>query len=208
VKLWDLTAGKLMQDLDLHRGPVSSIAFHPKEYLMATGSADKTARLWSLELFRCIGTTELASTSVQAVRFHADAQSILRASQDALHVFPTDAMATPIDAIDTGWGDIQDMRLCLPEERLMVVSGEGSQLRLWAADVRKREGNPTKGPVVGGHRMHTAVGNAQHTKPQPAPDSQRVERNITAPDKMMQVESSSSKATRKGEEELSLFFPQ
>jgi len=39
--LWDITAGKLLHELRDHTGPLTCMGFHPKELLMATGSADR-----------------------------------------------------------------------------------------------------------------------------------------------------------------------
>jgi len=171
VKLWDLTAGKLMKDLDLHKGPITSLAFHPKEYLLATGSADRTMKLWSLESFRCAGTTEIVSTSVQAVKFYVEESAVLCASNDSLRVFPTDGLSTPVDTIDVDWRGLQDMRLCLPEEKIMGVSTEGTQLGIWVADLQKGQvigrgpvGNaPGRLPVRGGSNSYVPA------KPQAPP---------------------------------------
>ena len=45
IKIWDLAAGKLLIDLKQHTGPVNSIEFHPSEYLLASGSSDRSALL-------------------------------------------------------------------------------------------------------------------------------------------------------------------
>ena len=42
VKLWDLTAGKQMEDFTKHSGEITSLDFHPSEFLLAVGSADRT----------------------------------------------------------------------------------------------------------------------------------------------------------------------
>lgn len=34
MKLWDLTAGKLMKEFFLHKGPITHIDFHPDEYFI------------------------------------------------------------------------------------------------------------------------------------------------------------------------------
>ncbi|CAH1443076.1 unnamed protein product [Lactuca virosa] len=44
VKIWDLTAGKL-----LHEGHIKSMDFHPIEFLLATGSSDRTVKFWLSE---------------------------------------------------------------------------------------------------------------------------------------------------------------
>ncbi|KAK9115464.1 hypothetical protein Sjap_014411 [Stephania japonica] len=55
-QLWDLTAGKLLHDFKYHEGQVQCIDFHPHEFLLATGSADRTVKFWDLETFELIGS--------------------------------------------------------------------------------------------------------------------------------------------------------
>merc|ERR1719305_1455562 len=128
-----------MKDLDLHKGAITSLAFHPKEYLLASGSNDRTMKLWSLETFKSVGSTDLGSSSVQAVKFYVEEQAVLSASHDALRVYPTDSLTNPIDVIDVDWRGLQDMRLCLPEEKLIGISTDGPQLGIWVADLQKKE---------------------------------------------------------------------
>lgn len=159
VKIWDLTAGKLMRDLDTHKGPITSLAFHPKEYLLATGSADRTMKLWSLENFKNVGSTDISSSSVQAVKFYVEEQAVLAASHDSLKLFSTDSLSTPLDTIDVDWRGLQDMRLCLPEEKLIGVSTEGSQLGIWVADLQRREAGAVR-PIGGSYARPNARSSA------------------------------------------------
>ncbi|CAA7042935.1 unnamed protein product [Microthlaspi erraticum] len=48
-QLWYWIAGKLLHEL-------KSLDFHPHEYLLATGSADKTVKFGDLETFKLIGS--------------------------------------------------------------------------------------------------------------------------------------------------------
>lgn len=42
--MWDLTAGKVIHTFDTHKAPVTALAFNPNEFLMASGSEDRTVR--------------------------------------------------------------------------------------------------------------------------------------------------------------------
>jgi WD40 repeat protein len=57
-----------------HSGPVSSVAFHPTAPLLATGSLDKTAKLWQLNYQTLSNSTCVASLGhmkyVNSVAFH------------------------------------------------------------------------------------------------------------------------------------------
>jgi len=160
VKIWDLTAGKIMQTLAVHKGPITTVAFHPKEYLLATGSTDRTMQLWSLETFQVVGSSELYSSPVQVVKFYVEEQAVLSASQDSLRLYPLDGFAGPVppqDTIEVDWRGLQDMRLCFPEEKLIAITAERSQLGIWVADLQKHETGISKcGGVNGYGRLHTA----------------------------------------------------
>jgi len=137
VKIWDLTAGKLMRDLDEHRGPITSLAFHPKEFLLASGSSDRTMKLWSLETFNMRAGTELGPSAIQAVKFWAEEKCVLCASHEALRVYGQDALNAPLDEVPADWRNLQDCRLCLPEEKLLAISTEGSQYGIWVTDLKR-----------------------------------------------------------------------
>lgn len=53
-------------------------------------------------------------------------------------------------------GGLQDMRLCLPEEKLIGISTEGSQLGIWVADLQKREAGAVK-PAGGNYSRPSAT---------------------------------------------------
>ena len=50
-----------------HKGPVTSVQFHPKEFLLATGSSDRTAMLWDLERFEVIFQTAPEANGIRSV---------------------------------------------------------------------------------------------------------------------------------------------
>ena len=86
-QLWDLTAGKLLNDYSLHTGPVTCTTFHPNEFLLASGSADRwgnfqakliylslmisvfsTVKFWDLEPpYQLVSSSSPASSRVGSV---------------------------------------------------------------------------------------------------------------------------------------------
>jgi WD40 repeat protein len=69
-----------------HSGHVTSVAFHPSAPLLATGSDDKTVRLWLLSpdnsAATCVATLEGHFDSVTSVAFHPTAPLLATGSGD------------------------------------------------------------------------------------------------------------------------------
>ena len=86
VKLWDLTAGKLMHDFTAHEGDITSVDYHPSEFLLATGSTDRTVKFWDLETFDMIASTQPETTPIRSISFTPDGKALLSATQDSLKV--------------------------------------------------------------------------------------------------------------------------
>jgi WD40 repeat protein/uncharacterized caspase-like protein len=56
VTLWDLSRGREQWSRQLHAKPVQAIAFSPDGELIATGSDDKTIRLWRVDTGQAVAT--------------------------------------------------------------------------------------------------------------------------------------------------------
>ena len=86
IKLWDLTAGKLLKELPCHDGPVTCIEFHPSELLVATGSADRSVKFWDLETFELVDTAGPEATGVRSMLFTPDGSTLLSGTAEFLKV--------------------------------------------------------------------------------------------------------------------------
>ena len=60
-QIWDLQAGKEMHTLEGHRGGVLRVRFHPKEFLVASCSEDRTVRQWDVEAGKAMQHTTKVS---------------------------------------------------------------------------------------------------------------------------------------------------
>eukprot|EP00818_Percolomonas_sp_WS_P007508 CAMPEP_0117439284 /NCGR_PEP_ID=MMETSP0759-20121206/2487_1 /TAXON_ID=63605 /ORGANISM="Percolomonas cosmopolitus, Strain WS" /LENGTH=671 /DNA_ID=CAMNT_0005230997 /DNA_START=284 /DNA_END=2296 /DNA_ORIENTATION=+ len=124
VKIFDIVAGKELYSLDsAHTHAVNDIDFHPEEFLMATGSSDKTVKLWDLETKQLVNSTPITSTKIQKILFldasfahatgvDASAQeaSLLAASKDNMRVWQFEPCRN-LDHLDVSWPQLADMKL-------------------------------------------------------------------------------------------------
>ncbi|XP_023542576.1 katanin p80 WD40 repeat-containing subunit B1 homolog isoform X2 [Cucurbita pepo subsp. pepo] len=136
VKVWDLTAGKLLHDFKFHEGNIRSIGFHPLEFLLATGSADKTVKFWDLETFELIGSTRPEATGVRAITFHPDGRTLFSGLDESLKVYSWEPVICH-DSVDMGWSTLGD--LCIHDGKLLSCSFYRSSVGVWVADISNIE---------------------------------------------------------------------
>lgn len=95
VRLWDFHEGECLQTLQGHSDRVWSVAFAPqltvpassenKDYsaeILATGSADRTIKLWNYKTGKCLKTLSGHTSWIWSVTFSPDSQVLASASYD------------------------------------------------------------------------------------------------------------------------------
>ena len=85
-QLWDLGAGRLLHDFTEHTSAVTSLAFHPMELLLATGSLDRTVKFWDVERLCQVSEAPVEASGIRCVQFHPEGQCLFSGSQDFLKV--------------------------------------------------------------------------------------------------------------------------
>ncbi|KAL9644745.1 hypothetical protein ABK040_012399 [Willaertia magna] len=128
LRVYDIAAGKFLSSLQAHKSVVSAIDFHPSEFLVATGSMDKTIQVLDLSYkMKFVSRTDLAPTNIKALQFvpYNDGAVLLSANEGGLRVYNEwDANETMrcIDNIDVKWGNVADMNLHQGLNQLIAVS--------------------------------------------------------------------------------------
>ena len=76
----------MIADFKAHKGAVNSVMFHPKEFLLATGSSDRTTKFWDLERFEMVSETSPEASGVRCIQFHPEGAALFTGAQDSLRV--------------------------------------------------------------------------------------------------------------------------
>ncbi|KAG8001070.1 Katanin p80 WD40 repeat-containing subunit B1, partial [Nibea albiflora] len=141
-QLWDLIQGKTITEFKSHTAGVNIVQFHPNEYLLASGSSDRTVKLWDLEKFTMIGSMEGNTTPVSP-----DGGCLYSGATDSLRVFGWEPDRC-FDVVPVGWGKVSDLAIC--NQQLIGVSHQLSSVSSYVVDlkrVKKSGGSVIKGIV-------------------------------------------------------------
>ena len=65
--MWDLRAGRLLSELRQHTAPVTEVEFHPHEFLLASGAADRRVLFWDLENFSLVSDSQPETNAIRSV---------------------------------------------------------------------------------------------------------------------------------------------
>ncbi|KAF7794916.1 hypothetical protein EIP86_006059 [Pleurotus ostreatoroseus] len=100
VFLWSVQTGKLLDVLAGHEGPVSSLAFAPTGGLLASGSWDRTVRVWNVFARSHAVEPYALSADVLAVAFRPDGKALAAATLDGQVAFFDVALGRQTGAIE------------------------------------------------------------------------------------------------------------
>ncbi|ELR53408.1 Katanin p80 WD40-containing subunit B1, partial [Bos mutus] len=145
-QLWDLTAGKMMSEFPGHTGPVNVVEFHPNEYLLASGSSDRTIRFWDLEKFQVVSCIEGEPGPVRSILFNPDGCCLYSGCQDSLRVYGWEPERC-FDVVLVHWGKVADLAIC--NNQLIGVAFSQSNVSSYVVDLTRvtRTGTVARDPV-------------------------------------------------------------
>ncbi|EXC04046.1 Katanin p80 WD40 repeat-containing subunit B1-1-like protein [Morus notabilis] len=115
---------------------VQCIDFHPHEFLLATGSADRTVKFWDLETFELIGSAGPETTGVRCLTFNPDGRTLLCGLHESLKVFSWEPIRCH-DGVDVGWSKLSDLNV--HEGKLLGCSYNQSCVGVWVVDITRIE---------------------------------------------------------------------
>lgn len=133
-QLWDLTQGKTITEFRSHTAAVNIVQFHPNEYLLASGSSDRSTKLWDLEKFSMIGSLEGDTSPVRCIFFSPDGGCLFSGATDSLRVYGWEPDRC-FDVVPVGWGKVSDLAAC--NQQLIGVSHQLSSVSSYVVDLKR-----------------------------------------------------------------------
>jgi katanin p80 WD40 repeat-containing subunit B1 len=72
LKIWDVTADKVLANFAFQNQSVTCLQFNPKTLTMANGSSDRTIKYWDLEKMANITKTNCDTSGILHLAFSGD----------------------------------------------------------------------------------------------------------------------------------------
>ena len=133
VKIWDITNGELLQDLEGHTSPVYSVAFSPNNQRLASGSADQTIRVWQLSTGVPLLTMREHVAPVNDLDYSTDGTRIASVSSDRTVRIWSAADGSLIDTYEGHTLNIVAVSFA-PNSREIASWALDRSLRIWDID--------------------------------------------------------------------------
>jgi WD40 repeat protein len=87
IRVWELSAGKLINEFKAHNGQITSISFSPNGSLIATSSTDGTACVWNSKSYRQLFVFSDDKGPVTGVAFTPDGKYTITRSANGLLMY-------------------------------------------------------------------------------------------------------------------------
>lgn len=164
IKIWDLTAGKLLHEFQQRPSPMVALDFHPHEFLMASGSADGSVTFWDLETFAPISDAVPDSLGlgphgrVGSITFTPSGQSLLASYQNSLCVWSWEP-PTCLDTVSAEWDNVVDMTIV--NNQLIACTVREDQVGTWMVNMQKLTLSAPSGQAVP-HKPHKLLDTSHH----------------------------------------------
>ncbi|CAD6215518.1 GSCOCG00000327001-RA-CDS [Cotesia congregata] len=141
IRLWPMGSTRLMRPLIFagHYMDINSIKFHPNGNYLATGSADKSVKLWSKENGEALRSYPGVQSTIYCLAFSPDGKYLAAAGDDKTVLIWDLATDGLLNELKGHEGTI--MNLDWSPDGQFIVSGDmNGTVRLWSAKIATNNG--------------------------------------------------------------------
>ena len=128
-----MTAGKLIHSIENISGAINSLSFHPTEFLMAVSSADGFIKIFDLQSFECISSSQKINNP-KLVNFSQDGSLVYVATSDSFKTFSWEPW-TALNSFDALWPNVDDFFVFEKEKKVAGVSKDSNLVGVWMIDL-------------------------------------------------------------------------
>jgi len=139
-QVWDIQSGRIIRDGWHHNGRITGLEFNQVEFLMVSSGADRTVRVWDLEVWQQVECLGPEATAVQSIAYAQDGSVLLTATADALKVWGLEPTVHH-DTVPMDWRNLADLHLYYKDghPRALGCCCSGSSVGTFMVDLRKVE---------------------------------------------------------------------
>ena len=95
-------------------------------------------KLWNLETFKAVGSTDLGSGPILMTKFLPEAKCLLSASADQARLYPVANLQAHPEVFETDWGpSLKDLQVS-NGNKLLGISTDDSVVNVWVGKVERK----------------------------------------------------------------------
>ncbi|XP_041095472.1 telomerase protein component 1 isoform X2 [Polyodon spathula] len=148
LKVWAVAKGSLVLTLP-HSYPLNCVTFHPEGQLIATGSWDRSIRIWNWLSAQIVATLSGHSASVRSLCFAPSGVSLASGSLDGEVRLWSVPATVCLDSFRAHQGSTAALRF-IQKGALLLSTGGDSTVRLWSGSLGQltRRLGPSHSPAL------------------------------------------------------------